>query len=129
MSKVPRWGIHNQIKYSPRRSLLKICPQCDKLFLQYNRGKRRYCSDVCRANAKRNQMRIINAKINANRDTFLHELHRKWDYAQGLRSERTWKPGTKTIPKPKIKNGKTDWKGYHESLVYEMRKVRMTTLL
>jgi hypothetical protein len=103
---IPRWGIHNQIKYSPRRSLLKICPQCDKLFLQYNKGYRKYCSDIYRANAKRTQMQ----KINANRDTFLHELHRKWDYAQGLRSERKWKPGTAIIPKPKIKNGKTDWK-------------------
>ena len=48
---IPRWGIHKQIKYSPRRSLLKICPECDKLFLQYNKGYRKYCSDVCRANA------------------------------------------------------------------------------
>jgi hypothetical protein len=71
-------------------------------------------------------MRIINANINANRDTFPHELHRKWDYAQGLRSERTWKPGTVIIPKPKIKEGKPDWEDYHNSLVDEMMKVKMT---
>ena len=59
MSKIPRWGIHNQIKYSPRRSLLKICPQCNNLFIQYNRGYRIYCSDVCRANAHREQKRQL----------------------------------------------------------------------
>jgi hypothetical protein len=126
---IPRWGLHNQVKYSPRRSLLKICPQCGKLFLQYNKGYRIYCSDVCGANARREKMRKFNEKARDKRDKFSHELHRKWDYAQGLRSERTWKPGTAIIPKPKIKDGKTDWKGYHDSLACEMRKVRMTTLL
>jgi hypothetical protein len=40
MSEIPRWGIHNQIKYSPRRSIVKECknPKCKRLFLQYNRG-------------------------------------------------------------------------------------------
>lgn len=129
MSKIPRWGIHNQIKYSPRRSLLKICPQCNTLFIKYNRGYRIYCCDVCRTNAHREQKRHIDKKIHEKRDKYEHAEQRRKDYAQGLRSERTWKPGTIIIPNPKLKDGKTEWKKYHESLAYEMRKVGMTTLL
>jgi hypothetical protein len=129
MTKVPRWGIHNQIKYSPRRSLLKICPQCDKLFLQYKKGYRIYCCDVCGANARREKMKKFNENARDKRDKFKHSLQRKMDYAQGLRSERTWKPGTVIIPKPKITEGKINWKKYHNSLADEMRKVHMTSLL
>jgi hypothetical protein len=60
---IPRWGVHYKIKYSTRRSLLKICPQCDKLFTRYKKGYRIYCCDVCRANAHREQKRRIDKKI------------------------------------------------------------------
>ena len=72
MSKVPRWGIHNQIKYSPRRSLLKICPQCDKLFIKYNKGYRIYCSDVCGANAIEKKRANSIKKHRNKRDKFKH---------------------------------------------------------
>ena len=122
--KVPRWGVHENIKYSPRRSLLKICPKCDKLFLQYNKGYRIYCSDICRINAHRDQKRIVNKRIRAKRDKYLHAEQERISYAQGLRSPRKWKPGIDHIPKPKLNDkGEPDWDAYHKSLSNKLRKI------
>ncbi len=126
--KVPRWGIHNGIKYSPKRSLLKICPQCDKLFLQYNKGYRIYCSDVCRANAHRKQKRIIDEKIRRKRNKYEHAERERIAYAQGLRSKKTWTPGTNKAIKqilkpPKKEDGEIDWEAYHKSLTSNLKSI------
>ncbi|MCE7697855.1 MAG: hypothetical protein K8E24_003125 [Methanobacterium paludis] len=121
---VPRWGIYEGIKYSPRRCILKICPVCKELFVQYDRGYKIYCSDVCRIKAHKEQKKIIDAKIRAKRDKYEHAQQRRIDYAQKLRSERTWKPGTMTIPKPKVDDeGNVDYEDYHQRLA---RKLSMT---
>jgi len=126
--KVPRWGIHKGIKYTPKRSLLKVCPQCDKLFLQYNKGYRIYCCDVCRANAHRIQKRIINEKIRKKRDKYEHRERERIAYAKGLRNKKTWTTGTfKAISQfkkpPLTKDGVVDWKKYHESLSHELKLI------
>jgi hypothetical protein len=123
MSKVPRWGIHNQIKYSPRRSLLKICPECDKLFIKYNRGYRIYCSDVCRVNAHKEQMRITGKVLKDKRDKFEHANTERMCYAQGLRNKRI-KAGRDYVPKVQLNgNNEPNWKGYHSVLSEKLRKM------
>lgn len=123
MSNVPRWGIHNQIKYSPRRSLLKICPQCNKLFIKYNKGYRIYCSDICRANAHREQKKRIDKEIKAKRDKFEHAENERICYAQGLRNKRM-KAGRDYVPNVKLNSNKEpDWKGYHYILSDKLRKM------
>jgi hypothetical protein len=119
---IPRWGKHNGIKYSPRRSLLKICPACNNLFVSYNKGYRLYCSDICRVNKHKEQKRIINAKIRAKRDKFEHAERERIAYAEGLRSRKQHWKGTKLIPKPPLKeNGEPDWEAYHETLTKQLK--------
>ena len=115
--KVPRWGVHDGVKYSPRRSILKVCPICHHLFVQYNQGYRIYCGDICRIKAHRAQKKVIDAKIRAKRDKFEHAEQERIAYAQKLRSKRTWGPGTMKIPKPKLDSeGNPDYDDYHQKL-------------
>ena len=122
--KIPRWGKHKNIKYSPRRSILKICPQCNKLFLQYKKGHKIYCSDICSANAHRQQKKINNKKMAAKRDKYQHAEQERIRYALGLSSKSKSKPGTDQIPKPKIdSNGEPDWEEYHRTLSNKLKKL------
>ena len=124
---IPRWGFYNGIKYSPRRSLLKTCGYCKRLFLQYNKGKRRYCNDVCSANARRKQMKYLNKKILKTRDKFQHKEDERLAYAKGLRSKNRIKIGSYRIPKPKLnEDGEPDWTKYHETLNSTIKSI--TTL-
>ena len=122
--KIPRWGKHKNIKYSPRRSILKICPKCDKLFLQYKKGYKIYCSEVCSANAHREQKRIISKKMMAKRDKYQHAEQERIRYALGLSSKSKSKPGTDQIPKHKNdSNGEPDWEEYHRTLSNKIKKL------
>ncbi len=122
--KIPRWGKHKNIKYSPRRSILKICPQCKKLFLQYKKGYKIYCNDICSANAHRQQNKINNKKIAAKRDKYQHAEQERIRYALGLSSKSKSKPGTDQIPKPKQdSSGEPDWEEYHRTLSNKLKKM------
>jgi hypothetical protein len=121
---IPRWGFYNGIKYSPKRCLLKICPQCDKLFLKYNKGYRIYCSDVCSANSRRKQKQVMNKKIHDKRDKFEEAERQRILYAKGLSSKKRWKAGIIHVPKPKLnEDGEPDWELYHKSLSSKLWKI------
>lgn len=47
MARVPRYGIHNGIKYSPRRTLIRFCIICKKPYSP-NHNRDKVCSDECR---------------------------------------------------------------------------------
>lgn len=47
MAEVPRYGTHNNIKYSPRRTLVRWCIICDNPY--HPNGRRdKVCSEECR---------------------------------------------------------------------------------
>jgi hypothetical protein len=123
---VPRWGIHDGIKYSRRRCTLKVCPICGKLFVQYNRGKRLYCSEVCSANARKKKMQAVNRKIILKRDKQQHSMDESIAYAQKLRRGKAWRVGsTNALQPPKKEDGTKDWDTYHRILKAEHNKVRL----
>ena len=56
---VPRYGIHNGIKYSPRRTLIRWCIICGNPFIP--KGRRdKVCSDECRVQLKKNNNNRLN---------------------------------------------------------------------
>ena len=124
ITKIPRWGIHRGIKYSPRRSIVKICPVCSNLFLHWNKGNKKYCTNICSSNAKRSIQRIIDNKLIKRRDKFEHANKRRDNYAQCLTNEKTWTIGTDYAPKYTVnEEGNIDWANYHEKL--QKKKERM----
>ena len=125
---VPRWGIHEGIKYSPRRSILKVCPICNSFFLQFSRGKKKYCKELCYLKAKKSIQTSINKKMIENRDTSEHA-----DYMRDYRSEnpivKKVPVGTDYVPNPELKvDGSVDWDAYHELLHNKLNKLSITTL-
>ena len=42
---------------------MRICPYCHKPWVPSGRGRRRYCSDACRAGAKRERDRLRQREI------------------------------------------------------------------
>ncbi|WP_048188044.1 hypothetical protein [Methanobacterium paludis] len=123
---VPRWGVHEGVKYTPRRCVLKVCPICHELFVQLNKGKRLYCSNVCSKNARRLQMRAFNKRIQEKRDKFDEAERKRVEYAQKLRTQRTWTPGTMSIPKVKLDNeGNPDYDDYHQRLSRKLSMIRI----
>ena len=125
MISVPRWGIHNQVKFSPRRSILKICPVCDGFFLQVSRGNKKYCDELCSIKAKKQQMKITNQRIIKNRDKAEHANYMRELYADGRLSKKTWTPGTDTTPSaPVMEDGSVDWDAYHKTLRGKLQKLK-----
>ncbi len=123
---IPRWGFRNNVKYNPRRCLLKICPMCDQLFLHFQKGYRIYCSDVCAANAHRRQKRIVNRRIQEKRDKYAEAERLRISYAQNLHTKKRAKPGTVNIPKPTVNNdGEPDWEAYHKYLTNKLKQIGM----
>jgi hypothetical protein len=121
---VPRWGIHQEIKYSPRRSILKVCPVCKEFFLQVSKGNKKYCSDICSDNAKKNQMKPIHQRFIQNRDKFEHANYMKDLYAEGKLSKSKWDVGTDNIPKPELNDdGGFDWDAYHQRLQSKLHRL------
>ena len=121
---VPRWGVHQGIKYSRMRSILKVCPICNEFFLQVSRGNKRYHSELCSIKAKKKQMQKINQRIIQNRDSFEHANYMRELYADGRLSKRTWDIGTDKVPKPELnEDGTVDWNKYHQSLQGKLQKL------
>lgn len=126
---VPRWGIQEGIKYSPRRSILKVCPICNKFFLQVSRGKKKYCSDICYLNAEKILHRIRNNKMIDTRDKLYHADYMRELYNKGRLSKNKRIIGTDSVPAVPIKkDGSMDWKEYHKLLHNKCVKLGITTL-
>ena len=125
-NKVPRWGVHDGVRYNPKRSILKVCPICNRMFLQYDRGYKIYCSEVCRRNAHREQKRITDARIRAKRDKYEHAQREAIARREGLRSDRRISLGTDYVPRaPKNSKGKTDYAAYHQKLATKLNRIRV----
>jgi len=121
---VPRWGIHQGIKYSQMRSILKVCPICEELFLQVSKGNKKYCSEICSDNAKKKQMKPIHQRFIQNRDKFKHADYMRDLYAEGKLSKSKWDVGTDNVPKPKLDgNGSVDWNAYHQRLQSKLHRL------
>lgn len=150
MSQIPRWGIHNGIKYSRKRAILKICPCCKKLFLQIEKGNKKYCGK-CRIKAKKIQTQKSDQKKLKNRD--------KLEHANSMRVQRrkhqinssngsigvkpsqispdialTYtleKPGITTVPEVPIKKTKNgivkDYDAFHKKLEREKKRLGLKT--
>lgn len=124
MMGVPRGGMYNNVKYSRRRCTLKVCPICNNLFIQFKRGNKLYCCDVCSANARRKKMQAVNKKIIAKRDKQEHSMKESIAYAQKLRRGKAWRVGsTKALQPPTGEDGKPDWNAYHRILQAERNKI------
>jgi len=103
----------------------KLLERIDKLFIKYNRGYRLYCSDVCRVNAHKEQIRITGKVLKDKRDKFEHANTERMCYAQGLRNKRM-KAGIEHVPKVKLNiNKEPDWIGYHQVLFNKLRRMGM----
>lgn len=125
--KVPRWGIHKGIKYYPKRSILKLCPVCNQLFLHNSKGNKKYCSELCSINAEIGLKKARNKEMINNRDNFEHANKMRDLYMEGKLSKRKWTVGTDIIPKPKVlENGSIDWDSYHVKLQSKLTKLSLT---
>lgn len=121
---IPRWGVHHDIKFSPRRSILKVCPICKEFFLQVSKGNKRYCEELCAIKAKKEQMKIINQRIIKKRDNFEHAEDMRNRYANGDLSKEKWTVGTYNLPPMPLDNkGNPDYDKFHELLSKDKLKI------
>ena len=88
-----------------------------------------YCSDICGANARREQKKRIDKKIRK-KEINLNMQKGKNKLCSRFKSKPESKPGFDNVPRPKLdEDGNTDWEGYHESLAHKMKVTGMTALL
>ncbi|AEG18659.1 hypothetical protein MSWAN_1648 [Methanobacterium paludis] len=71
-------------------------------------------------------MRAFNKRIQEKRDKFDEAERKRVEYAQKLRTQRTWTPGTMSIPKVKLDNeGNPDYDDYHQRLSRKLSMIRI----
>jgi len=105
--KLPRWSSYNAVKYSPKRTIIKICPICGEQFPQKGKGNKKYCSFECAKKAKKQHTREIDQERIKNRDPLEHAAKMKDLYhTNQLRKNKTLN-GTFTIPKTPLKESTT----------------------
>jgi DNA-directed RNA polymerase subunit M/transcription elongation factor TFIIS len=120
MVEVPRYGVHNNIKYSPRRTLVRYCKKCDKPFIPS--GRRDLYCEVCRLNRRIKTKRAYENK-REKRNEYLAELKRK-GRANGTTKSHN-KPGTtNSIRAPKENATEKDWKEMENAI----KKLKRETL-
>lgn len=146
MSKIPRWGIHYGIKYSPKRSIIKICPYCKKLFFQRRKGNKKYCLK-CSKKAKKQQTQKSDKKKIERRDkqehaNYMRLQRRKYtnNFSTGLIGIKPSQispdialtynlenPGINTVPEVPFKKTKKgmekDYDTFHEKLKREKKRL------
>lgn len=121
---IPRWGVHHEIKYSPRRSILKVCPVCNEFFLKNTKGRKEYCNELCSIKARKLKMREVNQRIIQNRDNFKHANYMRELYFSGSSNKRVFSIGTDNVPGiPVNDNGEYDWNSYGNMLRCKMQKM------
>ncbi|MEL7669349.1 hypothetical protein [Methanobacterium sp.] len=124
---VPRWGVHQGIKFSPRRSVLKVCPICKEFFLQSSRGNKSYCDELCSVKARQFKMKLINQKIIRNRDKSEHADY-MMRYRENNVSNKVISKGTYIPPSvPVDNNGNPDYVKYHELLSVDKRRFGLSS--
>lgn len=127
LSIVPRGGVHNSVKYSKYRSVIKQCPECDVLFLNF-KGRKVCCGPVCSMNRRRQRIRDVNLRIIRMRNKTAHAEKERFAYHEGKRKKK-YRNGSKTdyIPSPPLdSDGSFDEsKISYMELIHEMvRKLR-----
>jgi CGNR zinc finger. len=124
---VPRWGVHHGIKFSPRRSILKVCPICNEFFLKNTKGRREYCKELCSVKARKLKMREVNQRIIQKRDKLKHADYMRELYSSGSSNKRIFSIGTDNIPKAELNdNGSVDWDSYHQLLHNKLHRLGLT---
>jgi hypothetical protein len=148
LSRRPRYGLHNGIKYSPKQTGINYCLWDDKLFLQNGKGKKQYCSVKCREKARKQQNKKNHQKMLQKRDKQEHannmrEQRRKHknNSSMGLIGKKPAQtshdnssqfdfenPGITTVPQvptKKTKNGiEKDYDAFHKKLQKEKRVLK-----
>ena len=61
--RVPEYGIHNGIKYSPRRTLVRFCELCGTPFDSIGHGKK-FCGEECQLEHRQQLIREKHNPIN-----------------------------------------------------------------
>jgi len=120
MPRCPQKGVHEGIRYNMERSIIKICPICDKLFLKNSRGNKKYCTDICSFKAKREKQKVIDQKKIKNRDKFELANYRNRLYSE-KRLSNQFEVGTMKLPKVPVMEDGIDWDKYHKLLQEKKR--------
>lgn len=98
-----RWDTINNIKFSPKRTLIKKCPICRNLFTKPGPGKKKYCSVKCAKKAKKQQTRKSDQEKIKNRNPLKHRnMMRDLYHEKRLRKNKTLN-GTVILPKTPLK--------------------------
>lgn len=61
--RVPRYGMHNGVKYTPRRTLIRICEHCGQVFINNGHGQK-FCSEECQLEVRQKNIRENHNPIN-----------------------------------------------------------------
>ena len=124
---VPRWGIHQGIKYSPMRSILKVCPICNDFFLKNTKGKQVYCDELCSVKSRKLKMKLVNQRIIQHRDKFEHANYMMEYRAKNVLNKFIPK-GTYIPPSvPLDMEGNPDYVKYHELLSVDKQRFGLSS--
>ena len=120
MARVPRYGIHDGIKYSPKRTLVYSCLTCGKYNIKTGRTDK-YC-DICAYNAKIKQDHE-RGKNRDNRNEYKREqmaIRR----GNGLHIDKLNGTTTRVCGAPPAEPTDKDWMEYHNKI----KKMKKDTL-
>lgn len=122
MARVPRYGIHNNIKYNKKRTLIRFCKVCGKPLeiIGSNKASVKYC-EVCKLNKDLESKRKYDKK-RPKRNEYLSELKRL-GRANGTTKSNN-KAGNNSIRSPKENMTEKDWKEMENTV----KKLKRETL-
>jgi DNA-directed RNA polymerase subunit M/transcription elongation factor TFIIS len=113
--RVPRYGIHDGIKYNKKRTLVRFCLKCGKLI----DNKNKYCY-VCKRNNELESKRKYESK-RKERKEYKRELAKKLREENRIKDKKGL--GTSdSIGKVKKDMTKKDWMAYHNTIKKQMQK-------
>lgn len=76
MSRVPRYGTHDGIKYNPRRTIFRWCIICGEPFFDIKpRSRKKTCSRGC---AKLNMLKLVKEHDSKKESTYDREKWNRW---------------------------------------------------
>lgn len=109
MARVPRYGIHGGIKYSPRRTLLRWCLICNNPF-HPAKNVQKYCSEECLQESNRIKQLERNPEIHYNHN---ESTNAKWNPINNPKRDATEEERRKRI---------NQWKVWYSNLTPEQRQ-------